>query len=339
VTACPLVSATGNIDRLRAEVADAGRALAASGLVAGVAGNVSARAGDLIAVTPTGARLGRLTPEQIAVVDRNGTFVDGTLQPTSELALHLAIYRRYDAAAVVHTHPPMATAVACVADELPVIHYALLALGGSVRVARYATFGTAELAASVLDALDGRRAALMGSHGAVAYGDDLEAAIDATELLEWGCAVYVNAQACGTPHVLAEGERLAVVEALRSYDYGAIRPAAKLAAAPAPPDGGEPAHDGRPLREADTRPSLDWAQKLTLRAVQRGDSDDTVARDALIDAGLVEQRADGSYAVTAAGQAVLDADDQPGRWERMAWIVAAVCGGFVVLAVVVSWLT
>ncbi|MGH2943113.1 MAG: class II aldolase/adducin family protein, partial [Solirubrobacteraceae bacterium] len=304
--------ATVNIDHLRAEVADAGRTLAAAGLVAGVAGNVSARAGDLIAVTPTGARLARLSPEQIAVVDRNGTLVDGTLAPTSELALHLAIYRRFDAAAVVHTHPPMATAVACVADELPCIHYALLALGGDVRVARYATFGSAALATSVVEALDGRRAALMASHGAVAFGDDLQGAIDATELLEWGCTVYVNAHACGAPRVLGEDERLAVVEALRSYGYGATRsvapPVAQLDATVAT-NGAEPAQDGRPLRDADSRPALDWAQRLTLHAVQRGDSDDTVARDALIEAGLVEQRADGSYAVTAAGQAALDADE------------------------------
>jgi L-fuculose-phosphate aldolase len=111
----------------------------------------------------------------------------------------------------------MATAVACVADELPCFHYALLALGGDVRVARYATFGTADLAASVIEALDGRTAALMGSHGAVTYGDSLQAAIDATELLEWACTVYVHARACGTPRELAEDERRAVVEALATY--------------------------------------------------------------------------------------------------------------------------
>ena len=98
----------------------------------------------------------------------------------------------------------MATAVACVADELPCIHYGLLALGGNVRVARYATFGTDDLAASVAEALEGRTAALMGSHGAVTYGDDLPAALDATELLEWACGVYVHACACGTPRILDE---------------------------------------------------------------------------------------------------------------------------------------
>jgi len=157
------------------------------------------------------------------LVDLDGALVDAPLAPTSELPLHLAVYRRFAAGAVVHTHPPMATAVACVADELPCIHYGLLALGGNVRVAGYATFGTDDLAERVLDALEGRIAALMASHGAVTYGADLQAAIDATELLEWACSVYVHARACGTPRVLAEDERRAVADALDARGYGRTR--------------------------------------------------------------------------------------------------------------------
>lgn len=206
------------IDHLRAEVAQAGRQLAASGLVSGLAGNVSARAGELIAVTPTGGRLATLSAEDIVVVDAEGGLVEAPFAPTSELPFHLAIYEHYDAGAVVHTHPPMATAVACVADELPCIHYSLPALGGNVRVARYETFGTDDLAASVIEALRGRTAALMASHGAVTYGADLQAAVDATELLEWACGLYIRARACGTPRVLADGERRAAAEALHAYD-------------------------------------------------------------------------------------------------------------------------
>jgi L-fuculose-phosphate aldolase len=205
----------------RVAIAEACRSLARSGLVIGSAGNVSARVSDdLIAVTPTGARLATLVPEKVAIVDLDGTLVDGPLLPTSELPLHLAVYAHSDAGAVVHTHPPMATAIACVADELPCVHYTLLTLGGNVRVAPYATFGTPELAASVVEALDGRRAALMASHGAVTYGADLESAIDATELLEWACGVYVHASACGTPRLLGEDERAAVAEALAAYEFG-----------------------------------------------------------------------------------------------------------------------
>lgn len=206
-----------DLAELRSELAQACAGLARSGLVIGAAGNVSARAGDLIAVTPTGARLAALSPDEIAIVDHEGTLVAGPLAPTSELPLHLAVYRNHDAGAVVHTHPPMATAIACVADELPCFHYTLLALGGNVRVAPYATFGTDELATNVAVALEGRTAVLMASHGAVTYGRDLQAAVDATELLEWACGVYVHACACGTPALLADDERLAVADALRTY--------------------------------------------------------------------------------------------------------------------------
>jgi L-fuculose-phosphate aldolase len=202
---------------LRAAVVQTSRLVARAGLVVGTAGNVSARRGGLVAITPTGSRLASLSADEIAIVDLDGRLVDGPLAPTSELPLHLAVYHAYDAGAVVHTHPPMGTAVACVAGELPLFHYTLLTLGGSVRVARYATFGTDDLAESVTEALEGRTAALLGGHGAVTYGDDLQAALDATELLEWACDVYVHACAIGTPRVLAEDERVAVAAALAGY--------------------------------------------------------------------------------------------------------------------------
>ena len=219
---------TEGIETLRAAVVQACRELAQTGLVVGSAGNVSARSADLVLVTPTGARLATLTEDELAVVDLDGNLVDGPLRPTSELPLHLAVYRNFAAGAVVHTHPPMATALACVADELPCIHYTLLSLGGSVRVAPYVTFGTAELAAGVVEALRGRTAALMGGHGAVTYGDDLGAALAATQLLEWACGVYVHACACGTPRVLDEQERLAVAEALATYGDPVRVPSAPL---------------------------------------------------------------------------------------------------------------
>jgi len=222
---------TEGLDRLRADVVQACRELAASGLVIGSAGNVSARSGDLVLVTPTGAPLAALTADDLAVVDLDGALVDAPLAPTSELPLHLAVYRSFDAGAVVHTHPPMATAVACVAGELPCIHYTLLSLGGSVRVAPYVTFATAELAAGVVEALQGRTAALMAGHGAVTYGRDVAAAMAGTQLLEWACGVYVHACACGTPRVLDEEERLAVAAALATY--GAAAPTPSPAPAPA----------------------------------------------------------------------------------------------------------
>ena len=211
----------------RQEVAAAARRLASERLVLGTAGNVSSRNGEHVAVTPTGAVLAELTAEQVSVVGVDGKLAWGELEPTSELDLHLDIYRQIDAGAVVHTHAPLATALSCVIEELPCVHYSMLLFGGSVRVAPYATFGSPELARSVLSALEGRTAALMANHGAVTYAADAAGAVDASLLLEWVCEVYWRAAQLGSPRTLDDGEQRAVVEAAVSRGYGRTKPAAK----------------------------------------------------------------------------------------------------------------
>jgi L-fuculose-phosphate aldolase len=210
------------LERERERVAAAARRLASQGLVLGTAGNVSERAGELVAITPTGAVLERLDASQVAVVDLEGTLVDGPSRPTSELALHLGAYRRYGAGAVVHAHAPVSTALACVLDEVPAVHYQMVALGGPVRVARYATFGTVELAELTLDALEDRFAVLMANHGTLAYGEDLESAVERSLLLEWACTVYWHAAAIGAPRALDDQQLVAVRDELEKRDYGSL---------------------------------------------------------------------------------------------------------------------
>jgi L-fuculose-phosphate aldolase len=222
---------SAELEHERRLVAESSRRLAAEGLLIGTAGNVSARAGDRVAITPTGAVLAELEPGDVTVVDLDGEVVTGSLEPTSELGLHLGVYRRYDTGAVVHTHAPMATALSCVLDELPCVHYGMLLLGGTVRVAPYATFGTPELAQAVGDALEGRTAALMANHGAVTHAPDLPQAVELALLLEWACSVYWHAAAIGEPRTLGEDECRAVVEAALERGYGSTRPVS---------EGGEP---------------------------------------------------------------------------------------------------
>jgi L-fuculose-phosphate aldolase len=204
----------------RERVAAASRRLASEGLVVGTAGNVSERIGELVVITPTGATLESVSADQIAVVDRDGEQIDGELEPSSELPLHLGVYRRYDAGAVVHTHARMATALSCVLDELPVVHYQMLLLGGPVRVAPYATFGSPELAELTVQALHERTAALMANHGAIVYGPDLDFAVEQSLLLEWACSVYWHAASIGTPRTLDSEQRTAVVDAAVARGYG-----------------------------------------------------------------------------------------------------------------------
>lgn len=211
------------LQRERDQVAAAARNLAADGLVLGTAGNVSVRADHLVAVTPTGAALERLAADEVAVVDLDGILVDGDLAPTSELELHLGIYRRYGAGAVVHAHSPIATALACVLDELPLVHYQMLSLGGPLRIAPYVTFGTPELAQLTLDALEDRAAALMANHGMIAHGPDLDAAMENTRLVEWSAELYWRAAAIGRPRTLDDGDVQALIEAVTTRGYGSMQ--------------------------------------------------------------------------------------------------------------------
>lgn len=205
---------------LREGVAAAARRLADEGLLVGTAGNVSAREGDLVAVTATGVVLGDCRADDVTVVSTDGAVVEGALAPTSEVGLHLGVYADSDAAAVVHTHAPWSTAVACVLDELPVLHYQQLLLGGAVRVAPYATFGSAELAGAVRDALVDRKVALMANHGSVAVGGSLEQAVENALLLEWLAQLHHRASTLGTPRPLTEEQQVAVITAALERNYG-----------------------------------------------------------------------------------------------------------------------
>ncbi|WP_067173289.1 class II aldolase/adducin family protein [Microtetraspora niveoalba] len=203
---------------LRRELCEYGHKAAKLGLVIGTSGNLSVRQGDLVAVTPSGVALDRLNPEDCPVLDLEGNPVEGEARPSSETPMHLAVYASTDARAVVHTHSVFATVVATTMTELPPIHYNALLLGGAVRVAPYATYGTPELAANVRAALAGKQAALLANHGGVTIGSTLEKAFEATRLLEWLCEVYVRALGVGTPAVLTDEQLAAVVE--RAFSPG-----------------------------------------------------------------------------------------------------------------------
>jgi L-fuculose-phosphate aldolase len=205
---------------LREHVAAAARRAAHEGLLIGTAGNVSARVDDVVAVTASGVALGGCRAEDVTVVTPTGDVLEGDLLPTSELSLHLGIYADTDAAAVVHTHAAYSTAVACVLDELPVLHYQQLLLGGPVPVAPYATFGTPELASHVRTALAGRQAVLMANHGSVAVGASLDAAVEHALLLEWLAELYHRAALIGPPRALTQEQQDAVVAQAVHLRYG-----------------------------------------------------------------------------------------------------------------------
>lgn len=202
-----------------AELIDTARRTAAEGLVVGTSGNVSVRVGDLVLVTPTGVPYDRLGPADTVAVDLEGRQVRGVLRPTSEIPMHLAVYRHTDARAVVHTHAVHATAVSTLVAELPLVHYMAAALGGPVRVAPYALYGSEELAEHMLSALEDRTGCLLRNHGTLTYGTGLAQAYDRTAQLEWMCRLWLTASALPgrAPSLLSRDQLDEVAERLRGY--------------------------------------------------------------------------------------------------------------------------
>ena len=204
-----------------ARLVSAGRRLATGGLVTGTSGNLSMRIGAGVLVTGSGTSLGSLAPTDLTLVSPSGDVLDGALPPTSELPLHLAVYDAFpEVTAIAHAHSPASVALGATHDVLPPIHYLTVRLGGVVRVAEYATFGSTELAAAVVAGLSGRSAVLMRNHGSVATGSGIEQACERLELVEWLSDVYARAVVLGTPRLLTDSELAAANARFDSYTSG-----------------------------------------------------------------------------------------------------------------------
>lgn len=207
----------------RSELVALARRASADGLSSGTSGNLSVRVDDTVLITPSSLDPDDTGPDDLCVVDLDGQQVGGDRRPSSEVPMHLAVYRTTSATAVVHTHSPFATALSVTIDELPAVHYNIAALGGPVRVAPYATFGSDELAANIATALDGRVAAILQNHGTIAVGRTLRQAFDRAVLLEWLCALYWRALQVGAPRILSEDDLDAVRAQSQRLHYGGAR--------------------------------------------------------------------------------------------------------------------
>ncbi len=202
----------------RQALLDATRDLLGAGLNGGMAGNLSLRHGDGMLITPSGIHPRAMRTEQMPLVSADGRF-EGPCQPSSEWRFHLDLYlARPEVGAVVHTHAPYATALACQRREIPPFHYTVARFGGDqVRCAGYATFGTAELSQAILAAMDGRSACLMANHGALVIGRTLTEAMDRATELEQLCQIYWHALQGGKPVLLDAEQMRQVHQRYRSY--------------------------------------------------------------------------------------------------------------------------
>jgi L-fuculose-phosphate aldolase len=194
------------------------RKLDALGMNRGSTGNLSARYGAGMLITPTGMGADDLRAQDMVWVGFDGTR-RGDWQPSSEWHFHQAIYQaRPDLQAVVHTHSTYAAALACLRRELPPFHYMIAVAGGdSVPCVPYFLFGTEALSQAVALAMVDRDACLLANHGLIAAGANLAKAMKVVQEIESLCQVYLQALAVGEPAVLSKEEMQQVIEKFRSY--------------------------------------------------------------------------------------------------------------------------
>lgn len=209
---------SGRNSELAATVLATARAMNASGINRGSAGNVSARCKDGFIITPTGMAYDACTAGDMVKVGADGT-ASGTRKPSSEWRFHRDIYAaRPEAGAVVHTHSPFATALACQGQGIPAFHYMVARFGGrDVRCATYATFGSQALSDAIITALNGRSACLMAHHGMVVFGRDCDHALALAVELETLCEQYWRVLQLGAPRLLPEAEMSRVLAKFATY--------------------------------------------------------------------------------------------------------------------------
>lgn len=220
----------------RADVVSVARRLIPLGLTQGTSGNVSVRAdsaegvpGDAMFITPSALPYDAMEAEDVVLVDlahvdtvpeTSGGATDGRgRRPSTEWRMHAGVLKgRPDVGAIVHAHPPWATALSCLRRDIPAFHYMVAIAGGRlIRCAPYATFGTSELAEAALEALGARRACLLANHGIIACGDTAEAALELALEVEALAGQYMRALSAGEPELLSDEEMDRVLESFADY--------------------------------------------------------------------------------------------------------------------------
>jgi L-fuculose-phosphate aldolase len=206
---------------LRQEMVDICRRMNSTGINQGTAGNLSARIDGGFLITPTSLPYDRMGPEDIVEMAYDGTYL-GRHRPSSEWRFHRDIMQaRTDIDAILHCHSIYATTLACQYRPIPAFHYMVGVAGGTtIRVAPYATFGTQALSDNALGALEGRLACLLGQHGQISLGKNLEAALWLAIEVETLARLYVQALSLGEPPVLSDEEMDRVIEQMRKMSYG-----------------------------------------------------------------------------------------------------------------------
>jgi L-fuculose-phosphate aldolase len=204
---------------VREEIVEVAKTLDGMGLMPNKSGNLSCRVEGGFCITPAAVPYRDLTADAIVQVAFDAEPADAGVRPSSEWRMHGAIYlARPDVGAIVHTHSPQATALACAGRGIPPFHYMIALAGGDVRCMPYATFGTAELAVGAVQGLAGRRAALLANHGVITVGPTLAVAQSVALEVENLAGQYLQLLAAGlTPQLLDAAELQRVIDKFAGY--------------------------------------------------------------------------------------------------------------------------
>lgn len=197
-----------------------GKKLVTAKLTSGAGGNLSIRDPKTgqVAITPSSIDFFEIRPEDIVIVDLEGTIIEGHRRPSSEIEMHLMTYReRPDIDAIIHAHTIYSTVLSCLRIDLPATHYMIAVAGPNVRCAKYATYGTKELAENAVKAMEDRYAVLLANHGILGGGGDLAGAFHIIEQIEYCSEIYCKAKSVGSPIVLTDEEMTLMVEKFDTY--------------------------------------------------------------------------------------------------------------------------
>src|SRR4051812_47024202 len=212
---------------LRADIVEVGRRMYARGYTASNDGNISVRLGaDRLLMTPKSVCKGFMTPDMMCITDLEGRKLQGDRDPSSEMLMHLEVYRqRPDVRAVVHAHPPIATgfAVAGIPLDRAVLAEVLTTLG-SIPIAEYATPSTKELPEAVRKYIKAHDGMLLANHGALTVGTDLFAAYYKMETIEHFAHISLVARMLGRENLLSRDEVLRLQDLRGTYGIKAPAP-------------------------------------------------------------------------------------------------------------------
>ena len=207
-----------NEQLLRQQLLDTSRRMVEFGLNRGTAGNASVRYGENILITPSALPVAEMSTQDLVLLDTGGKVLKGG-KPSSEWRFHCDILQaRPEIGAVLHMHSTYATTIACLRRNVPAVHYHIAIAGGdTIRCTPYSVFGEQNLSDLALEALQDRKACLLGNHGMIALGKDLADALSVALEVEFLCEIYWRTLQAGGPQRLAEQQMYEVKQKFVEY--------------------------------------------------------------------------------------------------------------------------